>query len=175
MRRLLAVATAVLLASCSEQITLPQQLTITSEELTFARFNSDAFAASQPSASFWAVRGQDRALVLRYSDTGQEYLRFEVGAAALQSEDSVLISVQANAHGKWVFQFEPSGLTFNPDSPALLRFTYDRSDAADLAEPKIVKRDEPLVPWELLQSRRPFAKVVETSVSHFTDFGIATN
>src|SRR5687768_2417925 len=98
----------------------PQHLLIGGSlpSLSFVQFESNAYAAAEKSGSCWAVKGQDRQIILRYTDTGAEFLRFEVGAKSLhkrpdgstfQLGDSVLISVNVDASGRMSYAFEPSG------------------------------------------------------------------
>src|SRR5256886_8901563 len=79
--------------------------------------------------TFWAHVGQDRELRMYYqgatpTQTGDEFLRFEVPGSGLfrkpdgspfQPIDSILITITVVDPAKFLFQFEPTGLVFNPD------------------------------------------------------------
>jgi len=92
--------------------------------------------------SFWAKVGVDRRLQLFYqgltpADTGPEFLRFEVASDGLLRKpdgtafgptDSILITVTAVDPTQFWFEFEPSGLQFNPDKPARLKVKYQYAD-----------------------------------------------
>lgn len=88
--------------------------------------------------SFWAKVGVDRQLQLFYqgntpADTGEEFLRLEVAndglfrrpdGTAFGPNDSILIKVTVVDAKRFWFDFEPSGLQFNPDRPARLKVKY---------------------------------------------------
>lgn len=113
--------------------------------LEFVRFPADLLSSIPSQASFWAVAGQDRKLVLRYppqagEEEGEEFLEFEVPGDALVQRadgtplvqgDSLQITVTLDAEGRFLFHFEPSGLEFDPHHPAKLQVTYRRT-AGDL-------------------------------------------
>jgi hypothetical protein len=52
------------------------------EDLEFVRFPADLAPLAETSSSFWAVKGENRELRLRYTDSSgpgsDEFLRFEV-------------------------------------------------------------------------------------------------
>ena len=93
------------------------------------------------SASFYAKAGEDRRVELFYrgysSDTGEAFLRLEVGASSLlkrpdgstfQPGDSILITVSVPDTNVFDFVFAPAGLQFNPADPARLHIEYNYSD-----------------------------------------------
>lgn len=152
--------------------------------LTFYKFAPDAFAAAEKSGSFWAVKGQDRELVLRYSDTGGEFLRFRVGANSLNRRpngtyfatgDSIQISVTVDATGKMKYSFEPSGLRFSSWDPAELTLGYSRADGLNtlVGLPGIYRRDSWLLGWLPLPTVNLFGNTAKADVKHFTDFALA--
>lgn len=86
--------------------------------------------------SFWAVKGQDRAVQVSYSD-GQQFLQFAVPAQGLsrapdgsryRNGDSVLISLAIDPV-KFRVKFDPSGLQFSNTYPASLSVWYGYADA----------------------------------------------
>ena len=182
MKRLWTVMIAVSAAACSDPVTLPrQQLDIVSE-IQFLEFSPTVFEQTQKNASFWAVHGQERALVLRYADTGRKYLRFEVGSGSLANwpdgtpfmpGDSVQITMTADPLGRWQFHFMPTGLTFSPSDPAKLTLEYDRVLGAELLLPAVWKRHYDS--WELLHCTRLSNQIVRAEIYDFTDFGLAIN
>jgi hypothetical protein len=173
----------------------------TEADLTFARFD-DTAQVHATSASFWAVKGEDRRLELRYPPAsgqpeGDEFLEFRVRPGSLLLKpngqpflpgDSVLITVQADAQQRFIFTFEPSGLTFSPADPAELRIRYDRADddvdddgdrdaidAALLEQLKVWQQTAPGLPWLLVPSLHiENATEVRGTVTHFTSFALAT-
>lgn len=92
--------------------------------------------------SFWARVGADRQLRLFYqgatpADTGPEFLRFEVtndalfrkpDGSAFGPNDSIRITITVVDPKQFWFEFEPSGLRFNPDKPARLKVKYEYAE-----------------------------------------------
>lgn len=189
MKALRVAALAALFVSCSDtDQTAPQQQAVTTNDLTFFHFEANAFAAAEKSGSFWAVPGQSRSLVLRYSDTNAEFMRFEVGPNSLLGTDSVQISVEVDANGDFAFHFAPSGLQFNNFSPATLRIDYARAnpdidgdgdvDFADrllTMQGGIWKRELPLLPWLKIPSINVLDTTEQAKVYDFTSFGMAVD
>src|SRR5688572_27713154 len=139
MKRFVLAVVAILITGCNERVMTPVQHTELSadgfgslklsDELTFYRFDETAFQNAPRGANFWAVKGASRDLVLRYSDTGEEFLRFEVGPESLLQRpdgtpivdgDSVMISVHLPPSREMIFRFSPSGLKFDASNPARL-------------------------------------------------------
>ena len=92
-------------------------------------------------ASFYAKVGDGREVHLYYQDAlggiGEEFVRFEVPGDALlrkpdgsafQAGDSIRVLVTVVDAQKFVFDFQPSGLTFDPNHPARLKIEYAHSD-----------------------------------------------
>ncbi len=86
-------------------------------------------------ASFWAVRGQHRILQIGYEYESAMYplLEFQVPSTALYERpdgtrfsdgDSVLIDVSLDLT-RLLATFEPSGLRFSNEDPAIFMFWYD--------------------------------------------------
>lgn len=198
MNRLAVVATlAILTSGCGERVTSPIQPSLLTNDLTFYRFDAAAFEHVPRHASFWAVKGENRRLVLHYSDTKAEFLRFDVGAESLslrpdgtrfEDGDSVRISVEVDAEGLMVFRFAPSGLKFNASQPARLTIDRKRSDPdidrngyvglgdalLDLRS-GIWKQELPLLPWLKVPSINLFGNISRADVHDFTGFGMAVN
>jgi hypothetical protein len=190
MKKLSACMLALFLISCSDadQVSLPPQAALSTDNLTFLDFSDAAFAAAEKNASFWAVPGQARHVALRYADTGGEFMRFEVGANSLQTSDSVLISVAVDANGAFTFHFSPSGLQFNPHAPARLRINYarvrsdvnnngytDLFDTLLLVQAGVWKRELPGLPWISIPSLNILDRVEAADVYDFTSFGMAVD
>lgn len=195
MRRLWVVLALLLPAACSEATGPDEEGGRADGDMTFARLASSS-ELEAGAASFWAVKGQSRTLVLRYA-TGEPAVEFEVGPDALLARpngtpflpgDSVRITVQADAQGRLSFDFQPSGLTFSPLQPALLRIDYrgydpdvnadgavDAADAALVLSFGIWRRDSPLSLWLPIPSLRLQGQtVIEGQVTHFTGFALAS-
>jgi hypothetical protein len=189
MKHITAALLALVVISCSETDPVePTSQALLSHELTFLRFDADAYQAAEKQAGFWAVRGQSRSLQLRYTDTQGVFLTFEVGPNSLVDRDSVYITVNVDAAGELAFHFEPSGLQFNNNAPARLRINHARSnpdidadsdvDLGDLLlslRVGVWKRELPILPWLKLPSLNLLSDVTEVRVHDFTSFGMAVD
>ena len=153
------------------------------------------------SASFWAVKGESRTLHMSYAPTetgqpGAPLLVFEVDGNALLSKpngglfmpgDSVLITVQLDpVHLS--FDFQPSGLLFNPLSPARLTVSHLHTDPdidadGDLDATDVLlalglgiwKQEFPGLPWLPLPTLRLDEHTLRANVRSFTGFATASN
>lgn len=193
LRTACAIAFAALVATGCSDTTGPDDRT--DSELVFARFDATS-QAHATSGSFWAVKGQDRSLEMKYAD-GTRFLEFRVGPNALLLKpggqpffpgDSVLITVQADPQQRFIFTFEPSGLTFSPITPAELRIRYDRADrdidhdgdtdAKDsqlLLQLQVWQRQSIGLPWLPVPTLRiENSSEVRGTVTHFTSFALAS-
>jgi hypothetical protein len=151
--------------------------------------------------TFWAHVGQDRELRMYYqgatpTQTGDELLRFEVPGNGLlrkpdgslfQPTDSILITVTVVDPSKFLFQFEPTGLVFNPDQPARLKALYvhanhdfngdgvvDATDAAIESTLDLWKRESPTAPWFKIGAVNFEAlEELDANIFSFTSYAIA--
>jgi hypothetical protein len=125
-------------------------------------------------ASFLFTAGQSGDFRIYYKDTtnggpGEEFVRFEVpgdglfrkpDGSAFQPGDTVRISITVIDPQKFVFDFLPSGLQFNPNDPARLRVEYlhadhdynsdgvvDAADSTIQSELDLWKNDPPSTLW----------------------------
>ncbi|MGQ0562390.1 MAG: hypothetical protein ACT443_11005 [Gemmatimonadota bacterium] len=196
MTRSLVAGLAILITACSGDVTPPRQALLASEP-EFLKFDDDAYAAAEKQARVWAVKGETRVVVLRYSDPAEEFLRFTVGAQSLaerpdgtrfEAGDSVEITVRVEDDGRMVFRFSPSGLKFDDAQPAILRLSHARAnpdldgngtvnlaDAALELEIGVFKQELPGLPWLQIPSLSLPGDLIEAEVHDFTGFGMATN
>ena len=135
---MLLVALLVLPSGC-EDAAGPGEEGMEESALTFLRFPPDLQPLVTRVDSFYAVKGDDRELVLRYQpeepgEEGEEFLEFRVPGDGLLRRpdgtlfaegDSVLIRVEVAEDGRFLFDFQPSGLVFDPDHAPRLRVTYE--------------------------------------------------
>ncbi|HET7322082.1 MAG TPA: hypothetical protein VFI96_06280 [Longimicrobiaceae bacterium] len=164
-------------------------------ELTFVRMAPDAPPLETLDTAFWAVRGQEREVQIRYVDAVYGYgkcLRFVVPADAIPEGtapgDSVRITVHVPDSGLFQFQFGPSGLRFDPDHPARLeiRYTFASPDlngdgAVDDADTRLAdgiaiwRRERSGEPWFRVETHRS-TNLVEASadIEGFTIFILAS-
>lgn len=114
------------------------------EELIFIQAEAGAPPLETMQRSFWAVSGENSEAEIRYEPIpgygdpeGEECLTFKVPGNALlrrpdgtriQRGDSVLITITVVDPDRFHFEFQPSGLRFDPDHPAELRVDYKWAD-----------------------------------------------
>jgi len=110
--------------------------------LNFVRQDSTYKPLLSDTGSFWAKVGEARRVRLVYqgstpADSGAEFLRFEVPTDGLYRKpdgtafapgDSIQITVTVVDPKQFQFDFQPSGLQFNPSDPARLRVEYHYAD-----------------------------------------------
>lgn len=192
------------LASCGgDGPTDPAKDGVSEADLTFVRFAANTLPLVTRDTSFWALRGEDRVLVLRYQpeqpgDEGDEFLKFKVPGNSLVRRpdgttfaegDSVRIEVHVDDAGRFLFHFEPTGLVFDPDEPAELKVAYREADDdlngdGDIDDEDVEikfllnlwRQDEPGGRWFRLATLK-FEDLdeVEAEVFHFSRFGLASN
>jgi hypothetical protein len=141
MRRLVfAFVTLALVGACSSSSgpgTLAPRAT-----LNFVRQDSTYKPLLSAQGTFWAVVGQGRSVRLVYqgstpTDSGAEFLNFAVPNDGLYRKpdgtpfgpgDSIQITVTVVDAKQFRFDFQPSGLQFNPSDPARLKIEYHYAD-----------------------------------------------
>jgi len=126
-------------------------------ELNVVQVSPTSAPLYNPVDSFYAVRGQDREVQIFFQDgtggPGEEYLRLRVDAPTLLAlpdgtpvaiGDSVLIHVRVVDPAQMLFEFQPTGLKFNPAVPARLKIHYDHADG-DLNDDGVVDSADTVV------------------------------
>lgn len=145
--------------------------TVSTAALRFAPLPPEVASQLPGEMRFWAVRGEDRRLEVDVSIGGgepEDFLRFDVDDESLLARpdgtpfapgDSVEIVVRFDARF-FLFDFQPSGLRFDPDRPARLDVDYapargdlDGSGTADDGDEEFERRldlwrqEAPGAPW----------------------------
>lgn len=201
--RAAAAAALALLAACDGSSPTAGR-PVDETELTFVRFAESAPPLERTSVSFHAVRGQDRMAVIRYAsspddeDGGEEFLSFKVPEAALLRRpggapfavgDSVLITIQVLDAARFVFEFQPAGLEFDPRAPARLEVSYREADRDydddgdedgedDAFERRFGfwRQERPGLPWFRVSTVKiEDLEEVEADVTGFTRYAVAGN
>lgn len=180
------------------------------DDLVFFRFADNAPEIADTVVSFWAVRGQEGGVEMRFAsagdeeeddgeeeDGGEEFLEFEIDENSLleypdgrpfQPGDSVLITIRVVDPERFLFEFEPAGLKFNPDEPAELEIDYfwaddDYDDDEDIDnEDARIERKSSI--WRQERAGDPYVEIwtitdteldgVEAEITGFTRYAIAT-
>ena len=141
MRRLLFMFVMVVMAAACSNSSGPS-VPAPRATLNFVRQDSSYKPLLSTQGVFYAKVGQDRLVRLVYqgsapTDSGAEFLRFEVPGDGLYRKpdgtpftpgDSILITVTVVDPKRFNFDFQPSGLQFNPNDPARLKVEYHYAD-----------------------------------------------
>jgi hypothetical protein len=195
-------ALLVFLAGCESSSLAPEELAQEESKFTVLRFAPDSPVLETRQASVWAVKGRSAEIVIRYQpenagEEGEKFLEFEIPASALllapdgrpyMSGDSVLITLTIDERGRFLFDFQPSGLVFDPAHPAELEVSYrhanpDRNGDGRVDETDrefdrglcIWKQEQPGEPWFRLGTQRfDENREVESKISGFTGFAVAS-
>jgi hypothetical protein len=179
----------------------PLEEGVDESELTFLRFPAALRPLVSPGGSFYAVKGDSRELVLLYQpeepgEDGEEFLEFKVPGDALlrrpdgslfEEGDSILITVQVADDGRFLFDFQPSGLQFDPEHAPRLHISYealegDLDDDDDMDEDDDAFEDE-IGLWRQEVTGGPWFPVgsikledfdeIDAEIFGFTGFAIA--
>lgn len=199
MRKLTAILLASVVLSGCWRDDEPEVEERPGDELTYVQFDLTNFPPAERSGEVWAVKGQDRQLVLRLESQepngGATYLEFNIPADALlrspegrdyEEGDSVKIEVQLDPDGRYIFSFAPDGLVFDPGSLPTLNLSYaqaqgdldgdgdvDEDDEALRARLRIWQQEEQGGLWRALESNRLDGSV-EAEIGSFTGFALAS-
>lgn len=199
MRRLVLLLAALSAAAC-DSATAPArphgpELSSSNVLSIFARYDT-AFAPLVPAeTSFVAVQGRSVDFVLRFQGQGDPVLELKLSSSSLLAYpdrtniapgDSVRIGISKDPSGRILFYFSPSGLRFNPLSPAQLTIWYSHAnpdfngdgvvDAADalLASALGLYRQEMLTdPWLGIPSvNLTSLQAIQASIGGFTGYSV---
>lgn len=159
-------------------------------ELDFAVLSAAAPPLATRDTSFWVVNDDGGRLEIHFldedGDEGDEFFEFEVPGDALlrypdgrpfAEGDSVEIRVRIDESRRFRFEFEPSGLRFNPERPARLRVRYERAEAEYVARADSLflwRQETPDSPWSRLATVRvKDLSEVRAEITGFTSFALA--
>lgn len=177
------------LAACDSSTESPPSMADESE-LEFVSRALTAPPLETMDTSFWAVKGEDRQLEIRYQGqggpgTGKEFFSLVIEEQTLlrrpdgslfATGDSIEISVTVDAE-LFVVRLEPSGLQFNPDEPGKLELDYDEAEDDILqreGEFDVWKQESAGDPWERLGSIKiEELDEIEVLLLGFTRYGLA--
>ena len=188
-----ALLAAVLIVGCGSDTTAPIEKS--SSDLHFLRLSSTAPALQATTVSFYAKKGEDREVRLRFQN-GEDYLRFRVFASSLAQRpdgsafaqgDSILITITVTDPTKLAADFQPSGLKFSSSAPARLQFEFGECDKDLNGDGVVNTTDSALIPlistWRQESAGAPWVKVsstveieineVQASISGFSGYALA--
>ena len=183
------------LAACGGDSTGPNTITKPTTDLHFLRLSTTAPQLQSSVVSFYAVKGQDREIRVRFTN-GEDFLRFRVFANSLLtrpdglpilSGDSVLITITITDPTKLQADFQPSGLKFSSANPARLQFEFGEADKDLNGDGVVNATDTSLIPqistWRQEVAGGDWLKVssvveieineVQADISGFTGYALA--
>lgn len=159
------------------------------------RHDATAPSLTSYAVTFWAVRGRERSVAVRYQG-GQQFLTFTVPSRALDTGldgrrlamgDSLEITMRLDP-SEFRVDFEPSGLVFNGKAAPTLRVWYgwmnpdvDRDGDVDATDQAIVDSgmtyyhyDSGNINWKKVTSAvDPVARLIEAPVGGFSGYVIS--
>jgi hypothetical protein len=134
---------------------------VPADELTFLSLAANAPPLESSVLQFYAVRGEAREGALFFQDEqgqrGDEFLRIKFEDDAILTDanglpvapgDSVLITITAVDPSRILFDFQPSGIVFNPTEMPLLEISYEEAED-DLDDDGDVDEDDLEIEREL--------------------------
>ena len=190
-----AVAAAVVLAACAGDSTAPTPIEKPASDLHFLRLSATAPALQATTVSFYAKKGEDRDVRVRFQN-GEDYLRFRVfgnslaqrpDGSAFAQGDSILITITVTDPTKLAADFQPAGLKFSASAPARLQFEFGECDKDLNGDGVVNAADTALIPlistWRQETASAPWVKIgstveveineVQADILGFTGYALA--
>lgn len=141
-RPIIGLALLLSAAGCSSTTTADAPPPVPTSQLHFVLQDSLGPRLYRDTASLLFTEGQSGDFRIYYTDTtnggpGEEFVRFEVpgdglyrrpDGSAFQPGDTVRISIRVVDAAKFLFDFQPSGLQFNPNDPARFKVDYGHAN-----------------------------------------------
>lgn len=184
------VTAAVLATACNDSSGPNGTDTLPEDQLDFVPISATAPPLATLDTSFWAVRGEERTLEMRFAGqggpgTGSRFLELEIeDESLLRRPDGTLfaegdsIEITVSIDGEvFLIDFGPSGLVFNPEEPAELEIEYAEAEDDFLAieaDFDVWRQEQPGEDWQKLASVK-FEDLdeIEVSIFGFTRFALA--
>lgn len=199
LRALFAVAAALLASAACDQTTAPQ--TKSSGDLHFLKFPQGVPVVAAETTSFYAKVGRASAVTVWNKATpgatdSTRFLDFSIDQQSLDrgpdglrytGGDSVLIMIVVPDPAQLSVRFSPSGLTFDAQHPAKLRFYFasvgndlngdgvvDQADTDAIQKLSMWRQEAVGQPWFKMSSAvSTTSKTVDATVAGFTGFAVA--
>lgn len=184
-------------AGCDSAFAPRSDTVLEDEAIEILAVASNAPPLQQSTVSFWAVRGQDREVEIRYALPGGysgKCLRFVVPAGALLRDadgqviapgDSILIDIRVVDPGLFLFEFDPGGVRFDPAHPARLEIRYQWAAAlgrsgvdedALVRQLSVWRQENPGESWVKIPSDRlEDRREVHAEITGFTRYALASD
>jgi hypothetical protein len=191
----LAALAALLLGGCEWGGTDNPPQVVPDDQFVVVRQAADAPALAAQEATFWARAGENAEVRIRYT-TGENCLEFKIpgngllrrpDGTAFRRGDSIQVTIRVLDPSRFKFEFQPSGLRFDPEHPAELRMRYryanpdlngdGRVDAADeRARLGIWRQEADGQPWVSIGTIRDAElREVRADLQGFTKYAMASN
>ncbi|MFN2563611.1 MAG: hypothetical protein ABR499_01200 [Gemmatimonadaceae bacterium] len=196
---LVGAAVALAALSCDDSAGLGPTDERQASELNFLRPAPGAPEFADTTVTFYAKRGEDRQVRIRYAVAPgefEEFVRFRVRDDALVARpdgtpiaegDSVLITVRVVDFSRLIVEFQPSGLRFSQSEPAELTFKYnhtdpdrdgdgdvDANDSIIETQLAVWRQEAPGQPWFRMPSKIEISiDEVEVDIRGFTGYALA--
>lgn len=192
---LTALAAALLLGGCERGGTNTPPEVVPADRLTIIRQAPNAPGLARTEATFWAKAGENAEVRIPYT-TGENCLEFKIPGNGLlrrpdgtefRRGDSVQITIRVIDPSRFAFEFQPSGLRFDPEHPAELRMRYRYADPDLNGDGRVDAADERVrlglwrqeadgQPWVALGTIRDAeAQDVRADLRGFTKYAMAGN
>ena len=191
----LTALAALLLGGCEWGGTDNPPPVVPDNQFVVVRQAPDAPALAAQEATFWAKAGDNAEVRIRYT-TGENCLEFKIpgngllrrpDGTAFRRGDSIQITIRVLDPNAFKFEFQPSGLRFDPEHPAELRMRYQyanpdlngdgRVDAADeRSRLGLWRQEADGQPWVSLGTIRDAElREVRADLQGFTKYAMASN
>lgn len=204
LQRLPLLLLVLLLAACDDPLS-SDEVTVDESELTFIRAAENAPALETKVIRFTAVKGEESVVQMRYQyrdGTNGKCLLFRLPAdallrrpdgSAIQTGESVEITIRlvddTEKRYRFNFEFEPSGLRFDPRFPAEIEVrhryadkdfnqdgTIDEQDVRIAGAMQIWRQERPLDPWTQISTERlPDIWEARAKITGFTRYALAAD
>jgi hypothetical protein len=192
---LAALAAALLLGGCERGGTDNPPDVVPDAQFVAVRQASSAPSLASSEATFWAKAGDNAEVRIPYT-TGENCLEFKIpgngllrrpDGTAFRRGDSIQVTIRVLDPSSFKFEFQPSGLRFDPDHPAELRMRYRYADPDLNGDGRVDSADERsrLAIWRQETDGQPWVRIgtvrdaeldeVRAELQGFTKYAMASN
>lgn len=190
-----ALAAALLLGGCERGGTDSPPGVVPDAQFVVVRQASNAPSLAAREATFWAKAGDNAEVRIPYT-TGENCLEFKIpgngllrrpDGTAFRRGDSIQVTIRVLDPNSFKFEFQPSGLRFDPGHPAELRMRYRYADPDLNGDGRVDSADESsrLAIWRQEADGQPWVRIgtvrdadadeVRADLQGFTKYAMASN